>query len=181
MLAPDGFTEHAISENVIAGSAMSRRAICMDGALLPRNERGGVNGGLGQSTSTGTATLVEPNLIIVKTGQTVPIDGVNMVFQMTPGTEAPAEMNTWFPQFKAMWMAENSTNTMHNVLTLRVAHVRDPLKWAGYSGDTLISTARRSRSSSRAITGRSGGTRRSSITGRSSAISTKTRTTSPST
>ena len=60
-----------------------------------------------------------------------------MVFQMTPGTEAPAEMNTWFPQFKAMWMAENSTNTMHNVLTLRGAQVRDPLKWAGYLSETI--------------------------------------------
>ena len=84
---------------------MSRRAIYMYGALLPRNEFGGVNGGLGQTTSTGTGTLVIPTDIVEKTGTEHVVDGVRMVFQMTPGTEAPAEMNTYFPQFKAMWMA----------------------------------------------------------------------------
>jgi alkyl sulfatase BDS1-like metallo-beta-lactamase superfamily hydrolase len=137
VIAPEGFTEHAISENVIAGNAMSRRAIYMYGALLPRNERGGVNSGLGQSNSTGTAGLVLPNTVIEKTGQELTIDGVRMVFQMTPGTEAPAEMNTFFPQFRAMWMAENATNTMHNILTLRGAQVRDPLKWARYLSETI--------------------------------------------
>ena len=121
ILAPEHFTEHAVSENVIAGNVMSRRAIYMYGAMLPRNAQGGVNGGLGQTTSTGTATLIEPTREIKKTGEEVTIDGVKMVFQMTPGTEAPAEMNTYFPQFRAMWMAENSTNTMHNILTLRGA------------------------------------------------------------
>ena len=82
---------------------------------------GGVNGGLGQTTSNGTATLIVPTDIITKTGEKLTIDGVEMVFQMTPGTEAPAEMNTFFPQFKAMWMAENTTNTLHNILTLRGA------------------------------------------------------------
>lgn len=137
ILAPEGFTEHAISENVIAGNAMGRRAIYMYGALLPRNERGGVNGGLGQTTSTGTAGLILPSELIGKTGHEVTIDGVKMVFQMTPGTEAPAEMNTWFPQFKAMWMAENTTNTMHNILTLRGAQVRDALKWASFLQETI--------------------------------------------
>ena len=83
----------------------------MYGALLPRNERGSVNGGLGQTTSAGTVTLIVPSDFVSKTGTEIAVDGVNMVFQMTPGTEAPAEMNTFFPQFKAMWMAENSTNT----------------------------------------------------------------------
>ena len=137
ILAPEHFTEHAVSENVIAGNAMSRRAIYMYGALLPRNERGGVNGGLGQTTSTGTATLIEPSRVITKTGEEVTIDGVRMVFQMTPGTEAPAEMNTYFPQFRAMWMAENSTATLHNILTLRGAQVRDSLKWANYLNETI--------------------------------------------
>ena len=121
ILAPEHFTEHAVSENVIAGNVMSRRAIYMYGAMLPRNAQGGVNGGFGQTTSTGTATLIEPTREIKKTGEEVTIDGVKMVFQMTPGTEAPAEMNTFFPQFRAMWMAENSTSTMHNILTLRGA------------------------------------------------------------
>ncbi|MCY1275224.1 alkyl/aryl-sulfatase [Pseudomonas jinjuensis] len=137
IIAPEGFTEHAISENVIAGNAMSRRGVYMFGALLPRNAQGSVNAGLGQTISSGTTTLIEPTEIIRKTGDELTVDGVKMVFQMTPGTEAPAEMNTWFPQFKAMWMAENTTNTMHNILTLRGALVRDPLKWAGGIDETL--------------------------------------------
>ncbi len=137
ILAPEHFTEHAVSENVIAGNAMARRAVYMYGALLPRNALGGVNGGLGMTTSTGLAGLILPTREIRKTGEEVTIDGVRMVFQMTPGTEAPAEMNTWFPQFKALWMAENATNTMHNSLTLRGAQVRDALKWAGYLNETI--------------------------------------------
>jgi alkyl sulfatase BDS1-like metallo-beta-lactamase superfamily hydrolase len=137
ILAPEHFTEHAISENVIAGNAMGRRAIYMYGALLPRNPEGGVNGGLGQTTSTGTAGLIVPSRFIKRTGEEVTIDGVKMVFQMTPGTEAPAEMNTWFPDFKAMWMAENTTNTLHNLLTLRGAQVRDGLVWAKFLNETI--------------------------------------------
>lgn len=137
IIAPEHFTEHAVSENVIAGNVMSRRAIYMYGAMLPRDPRGGVNGGLGQTTSTGTATLIEPTDIIKKTGTELTIDGVQMVFQMTPGTEAPAEMNTFFPQLKSMWMAENTTNTMHNILTLRGAQVRDALKWASFLNETI--------------------------------------------
>ncbi|ELL7085653.1 alkyl/aryl-sulfatase [Vibrio fluvialis] len=137
IIASHGFTEHAVSENVIAGNAMGRRAIFMYGALLPRNEFGGVNGGLGQTTSTGIATLIEPTDIIEKTGDKMTVDGVRMVFQYTPGTEAPTEMNTWFPDKKALWMAENSTNTMHNILTLRGAQVRDALKWSGYLQETI--------------------------------------------
>jgi alkyl sulfatase BDS1-like metallo-beta-lactamase superfamily hydrolase len=137
IIAPEHFSEHAISENVIAGNVMSRRAIYMYGAMLPRNAQGGVNGGLGQTTSTGTATLILPTDIIKKTGQEMTIDGVKMVFQMTPGTEAPAEMNTYFPELKALWTAENATNTMHNILTLRGAQVRDALKWAGYLNETI--------------------------------------------
>jgi alkyl sulfatase BDS1-like metallo-beta-lactamase superfamily hydrolase len=81
--------------------------------------------------------LIEPTDTIKKTGQELTIDGVKMVFQMTPGTEAPAEMNTFFPQFKAMWMAENTVNTMHNLLTLRGAQVRDALKWASFLNETI--------------------------------------------
>ena len=137
ILAPQHFSEHAISENVIAGNAMSRRAIYMYGAMLARGPQGGVNAGLGQTTSTGTTGLIVPTRDIKSTGEEVAIDGVRMVFQMTPGTEAPAEMNTYFPQFRAMWMAENTTNTLHNVLTLRGALVRDPLKWASFLNETI--------------------------------------------
>lgn len=137
IIAPEHFTEHAVSENVIAGNVMSRRAIYMYGAMLPRSAQGGVNAGLGQTMSLGTITLIEPTESITKSGQELTVDGVQMVFQMTPGTEAPAEMNTYFPQFKAMWMAENSTNTMHNILTLRGAQVRDSLKWASFLNETV--------------------------------------------
>ncbi|MBL0658070.1 alkyl/aryl-sulfatase [Aeromonas dhakensis] len=137
IIAPEGFTEHAVSENVIAGNAMARRAVYMYGALLPRNAQGGVNGGLGQTTSTGVPSLLLPTRFITKSGEEVTLDGVRMVFQMTPGTEAPAEMNTWFPDSKALWMAENTTNTMHNILTLRGAQVRDALKWSSYLNETI--------------------------------------------
>ncbi len=137
VFAPEGFTEHAISENVIAGNVMSRRAIYMYGSLLPRNERGAVNAGLGQTNSTGTNTLILPTDFIQKTGDERTVDGVRMQFQVTPGTEAPAEMNTYFPDFQALWMAENTTNTMHNILTLRGAQVRDALKWASYLNETI--------------------------------------------
>ena len=137
IIAPEGFTEHAVSENVIAGNAMARRAVYMYGALLPRNAQGSVNGGLGQTTSTGVPSLLLPTRFITKSGEEVTLDGVRMVFQMTPGTEAPAEMNTWFPDSKALWMAENTTNTMHNILTLRGAQVRDALKWSSYLNETI--------------------------------------------
>ena len=137
IIAPENFTEEAVSENVIAGNAMGRRAVYMYGAVLPRSPQGGVNGGLGQTTSTGEVTLIEPTKFISKTGTELNIDGVKMVFQMTPGTEAPAEMNVYFPQFKSIWMAENATHTLHNVLTLRGAKVRDPQIWAHYLDETL--------------------------------------------
>ena len=137
IIAPEGFLEHAVSENVIAGNAMGRRAVYMYGALLPRGEQGGVNAGSGRPRLAGTVTLIPPTVTITKTGEELDIDGVKMVFQMTPGTEAPAEMNTWFPQFKALWMAENTTNTMHNILTLRGAQVRDAQVWAHYINEAI--------------------------------------------
>ncbi|MGD9528390.1 MAG: MBL fold metallo-hydrolase, partial [Pseudonocardia sp.] len=93
IIAPEGFLEHAISENVYAGTAMARRAGYMYGAALPRGPRGGVGAGLGQTTSTGTITLIDPTVTITTTGQEMTVDGVRMVFQMAPGTEAPAEMH----------------------------------------------------------------------------------------
>ncbi|MEB3068645.1 alkyl/aryl-sulfatase [[Mycobacterium] vasticus] len=137
VIAPVNFVEDVVDENVIAGNAMSRRAVYMYGALLPRDAQGGVNAGLGQTISTGKPSLVIPTDIISTTGTKLTVDGVEMVFQMTPGTEAPTEMNTFFPQFKAMWMAENTTNTMHNLLTLRGAQVRNPLIWAAFIDETI--------------------------------------------
>ncbi len=137
ILAPEGFLEHAVSENVIAGPAMGRRAQYMYGAFLPRNAKGSVGSGLGITTSYGSVGLIPPTKEITHTGEKVVLDGVEMVFQMTPGTEAPAEMNTWFPQFKALWMAENSCATMHNILTLRGAQVRDSLMWSKYINEAI--------------------------------------------
>jgi alkyl sulfatase BDS1-like metallo-beta-lactamase superfamily hydrolase len=137
ILAPEGFLEHAISENVIAGNAMSRRAIYMFGGLIPPGPKGAVSAGLGVRGSAGSIGLIPPTREVTKTGEEIVIDGVRMVFQLTPGTEAPAEMNTFFPDKRAMWMAENTTAVMHNVLTLRGALVRDAKVWAQYIDETI--------------------------------------------
>ncbi len=132
VFAPAGFLTHAVSENVHAGTAMTRRATYMYGALLPKGPAGQVGAGLGQTTSLGTVTLLPPTLDIVQTGQEEEVDGIRMIFQMTPGSEAPAEMNFLFPEHRALCMAENATHNLHNVLTLRGALVRDPHVWASY-------------------------------------------------
>ncbi|OMI85858.1 alkyl/aryl-sulfatase [Streptomyces sp. M1013] len=132
VLAPEGFLEHAVSENVYAGTAMNRRAAYMYGAALPKGERGQIGAGLGQTTSTGAVGLIPPTLDITRTGQTETVDGIRMVFQLTPGTEAPAELNLHFPDRAALCMAENATHNLHNLLTLRGAQVRDPRVWARY-------------------------------------------------
>ncbi|MGW2202794.1 alkyl/aryl-sulfatase [Streptomyces sp. NPDC001774] len=132
VIAPEGFLRHAVSENVYAGTAMARRAAYMYGAALPKGERGQIGAGLGQTTSTGTVGLIPPTLDITRTGQTESVDGIRMVFQMTPGTEAPAELNVHFPDHSALCMAENATHNLHNLLTLRGAEVRDPRAWARY-------------------------------------------------
>ena len=137
--APEGFYEHAVSENVLAGTAMSRRAQYMYGALLPRGERGQVDAGLGKSVPrAGTVTLIPPTELIRQPIETHDIDGIEVEFQLTPGTEAPAEMNLYFPQFRALCVAENAARVMHNVLTLRGALVRDPKIWAHYLDETLL-------------------------------------------
>jgi linear primary-alkylsulfatase len=137
VLAPTGFLEHAISENVYAGTAMGRRAAYMYGAKLERGADGQVGAGLGQTTSLGTVTLIPPNLEVAASGQEETVDGVRMVFQLTPGTEAPAEMNFHFPEHKVLCIAENATRTMHNVITPRGALVRDPRIWAHYLNEAI--------------------------------------------
>jgi alkyl sulfatase BDS1-like metallo-beta-lactamase superfamily hydrolase len=132
ILAPAGFLHHAVSENVFAGTAMGRRAGYMYGALLERGPEGQIGSGLGQTTSLGTITLIPPNLDIVETGQEETVDGVRMSFQLTPGTEAPAEMNIHFPDARALCIADNAARSMHNILTPRGALVRDPRVWAHY-------------------------------------------------
>jgi alkyl sulfatase BDS1-like metallo-beta-lactamase superfamily hydrolase len=137
VLAPEGFLHHAVSENVYAGTAMGRRAGYMYGAKLERGPAGQIGSGLGQTTSLGTLTLIPPNLDVTRTGQEETVDGVRMVFQLTPGTEAPAEMNFHFPEHRVLCIAENATHTMHNLLTLRGALVRDPHVWAAYLDEAI--------------------------------------------
>jgi alkyl sulfatase BDS1-like metallo-beta-lactamase superfamily hydrolase len=130
VIAPVGFMEHAVAENVYAGNAMSRRLFFQYGVLLPRSPFGHVDQSIGKNTAAGNLGLIEPNRYILKDFEEHTVDGVRMEFQNTPGTEAPAEMNTWFPQFKAFWAAENITGTIHNIYTLRGALVRDALAWS---------------------------------------------------
>ena len=132
IIVPEGFEEHAISENVYAGNAMGRRANYQYGTLLQSSPQGTLAMGIGMGQSKGTITYITPNDIIKETGEKRTVDGVAMEFQMTPGTEAPAEMNTWFPQKNALWLAENCTGTLHNLYTLRGAQVRDGNAWAEY-------------------------------------------------
>ena len=132
IIVPEGFEEHAISENVYAGNAMGRRANYQYGTLLQSSPQGTLAMGIGMGQSKGTITYITPNDIIKETGEKRTVDGIAMEFQMTPGTEAPAEMNTWFPQKNALWLAEYCTGTLHNLYTLRGAQVRDGNAWAEY-------------------------------------------------
>ncbi len=137
VIAPEGFMDYAVSENVFAGTAMARRAGYMYGAALDKGPAGQIGAGLGQTTSTGEPTLIPPTVDIGTTGQELTIDGVRIVFQVTPGTEAPAEMNFYFPGFKALCTAENTSHTLHNILTIRGAEVRDARAWAAYLTETV--------------------------------------------
>jgi len=137
VIAPSGFLEHAVSENVYAGNAMTRRAMFMYGDRLPKTPEGQVGAGLGMTTSTGTITLIPPTVDITRTGQEETVDGVRIVFQLTPGTEAPSEMNFLFPQRRALCLAENATHNMHNILTLRGAVVRDARIWSRYLDEAM--------------------------------------------
>ena len=143
VLAPQGFVGHAVQENIYAGTAMTRRASYMYGTLLDRGPSGQVGCGLGQNTSTGEIALIVPTVDITTTGETHRIDGIEIEFQMAPGTEAPAEMHFYFPKFRALCMAENATHNLHNLLTLRGALVRDPRAWAGYLTEAIDTFADR--------------------------------------
>ncbi|KUI41068.1 alkyl sulfatase [Mycobacterium sp. IS-1590] len=143
IIAPEHFTQHAVQENVYAGTAMSRRASYMYGALLARGPQGQVGCGLGQVTSTGEVALIVPTIDIRETGESHTVDGIEIEFQMAPGTEAPAEMHFYFSKYRALCMAENATHNLHNLLTLRGALVRDPHGWAGYLTEAIDTFADR--------------------------------------
>lgn len=143
VLAPEGFVEHAVQENVYAGTAMARRAGYMYGAALERGPAGQVGCGLGQTPSTGEVAIIVPTIDITTTGETHTVDGVEIEFQMAPGTEAPAEMHFYFPRYRALCMAENATHNLHNLLTLRGAVVRDPHAWSNYLTEAIDTFADR--------------------------------------
>ncbi|APE11323.1 MULTISPECIES: alkyl/aryl-sulfatase [unclassified Rhodococcus (in: high G+C Gram-positive bacteria)] len=132
IVAPTGFLAHTVSENVYAGNAMNRRAQYMYGNKLPHGPSGVVSAGLGLGLSTGTVTLLEPTDHITETGQELVLDGVRFEFQYTPDSEAPAEMNFYLPDFRALCMAENVSHHMHNLYTPRGAQIRDAAAWSDY-------------------------------------------------
>ena len=135
--APLGFVEHAVAENVMAGTAMSRRASYMYGNLLPPAPTGQLGAGLGTTTSAGTVTLIPPTDIIKETGETHVIDGLTYQFLYAPGSEAPAEMLYYIKEKKALNTAEDSTHTLHNTYSLRGAKIREPLPWSKYLNEAL--------------------------------------------
>jgi alkyl sulfatase BDS1-like metallo-beta-lactamase superfamily hydrolase len=137
VVAPQGFLEEAVSENVLAGPAMVRRAGYMYGNALPRGEFGHVDCGLGRSVPSGSVSLVAPTHEITATGEELTLDGVRIVFQLTPDSEAPAEMMFHFPELRALCAAENCSSVMHNLYTLRGAQVRDALAWSKYINEAL--------------------------------------------
>jgi alkyl sulfatase BDS1-like metallo-beta-lactamase superfamily hydrolase len=137
IIAPDGFMEHAVSENLIAGPAMSRRATYQFGTSLPHGPDGHLGAGIGMAIPSGTLSLIAPTHIIKATGETMVVDGLRIEFQYTPGTEAPSEMNFYLPDLKALCLAENANVSMHNILPPRGALVRDAKGWADYLTQAL--------------------------------------------
>jgi len=138
VIAPQGFLEAAISENVLAGTVMIRRAMYMYGVLLPKDAQGHVDTGLGKGMpGLPSVSLLAPTHEVAVTGEELIVDGVRLIFQITPGTEAPAEMNIFIPDERALCMAENCTANQHNVYTLRGAQVRDALMWSKYIDQSL--------------------------------------------
>jgi alkyl sulfatase BDS1-like metallo-beta-lactamase superfamily hydrolase len=137
VIAPDGFMEHAVAENVIAGNAMSRRAQYQFGSVLPVGEKAQIDTGLGKALSSGAISLIPPNDLVKQAYETRSIDGVEIEFHLVPGSEAPAEMLMYFPQFKLLDMAEDATHTMHNLYTLRGAEIRDGRMWSKYIGEAI--------------------------------------------
>jgi alkyl sulfatase BDS1-like metallo-beta-lactamase superfamily hydrolase len=138
IIAPEHFLRETVGENVIAGPAMARRATYQFGPLLPPGPRGHVDCGLGTAVPLSPPTLLAPTEEITATGQELVVDGVRVIFQLTPETEAPAEMNFYFPDLRALCMAENCSHTMHNLVPIRGALVRNALNWSKYLNESLL-------------------------------------------
>ncbi|WP_425987823.1 alkyl/aryl-sulfatase [Afipia sp. DC4300-2b1] len=137
VIAPDGFMEHAVAENVIAGNAMSRRAQYQFGSALPVGDRAQIDTGLGKALARGSISLIPPNDVIKQASEKRTVDGVEIEFHLVPGSEAPSEMVMYFPQFKLLNMAEDATHNMHNLYTIRGAEIRDGRLWSRYINDAL--------------------------------------------
>jgi alkyl sulfatase BDS1-like metallo-beta-lactamase superfamily hydrolase len=137
IIAPQGFMEHAVTENIIAGNAMGRRASFQFGVGLTPGPEGQMTSGIGIAVSAGAYTLIPPTRTISRTGETLTVDGVRIEFQMTPDTEAPSEMNFLFPDLGVLCLSENANASMHNILTPRGALVRDAKAWADYLTESL--------------------------------------------
>lgn len=137
VIAPDGFMEHAVAENVIAGNAMSRRAQYQFGSALPVGDRAQIDTGLGKALARGSISLIPPNDVIKQPSEKRTVDGVDIEFHLVPGSEAPSEMIMYFPQFKLLNMAEDATHNMHNLYTIRGAEIRDGRLWSRYINDAI--------------------------------------------
>ena len=138
VVAPEGFLEAAVAENIAAGNAMFRRAVYMFGAFLPASATGQVDQGIGKSSGAGgTSGLVAPTVEVGVTGTELVLDGVRLVFQVTPDTEAPAELNAYLPDLKALWVPENAVASLHNLYTPRGAEIRDALAWSKHLHETV--------------------------------------------
>jgi len=137
IIAPDRFMEEIVSEAVLAGPAMSRRAQFQFGPTLPKGPRGQVDAGLGKVGSRGTVTLIPPTRTVREAIETHRVDGVEIVFQLAPETEAPAEMHMFYPELRALNLAENATHNLHNIYPLRGAQARDANAWAKYLNEAI--------------------------------------------
>ena len=137
VIAPDGFMEHAVAENVVAGNAMSRRAQYQFGSALPVGEKSQIDTGLGKALARGSISLIPPNDVIKQPSEKRTVDGVDIEFHLVPGSEAPSEMIMYFPQFKLLNMAEDATHNMHNLYTIRGAEIRDGRLWSRYINDAI--------------------------------------------
>jgi alkyl sulfatase BDS1-like metallo-beta-lactamase superfamily hydrolase len=142
VIAPKDLMEHAIKENILAGNAMTRRAFYQYNSVLDKSPIGQVDAAIGKGLSTGLIGLIAPTRMIEEDQETLTIDGVTMIMQNPPSTESPAEMNTYSPQFKTLWMAENVTGTLHNVYTLRGAEVCDALGWSKFINQVIFGFAK---------------------------------------
>jgi alkyl sulfatase BDS1-like metallo-beta-lactamase superfamily hydrolase len=142
IIAPKDFMKHAIKKNILAGNAMTRRASYQYGSVLEKSPTGQVDTATGKGLSSGYIGLIAPTKIIQQDIKTIIIDGITMVIQNTPSTGSPAEMNTYFPQFKTLWMAENVTGTLHDVYTLMGAEVRDALGWSKFINQVIFGFAK---------------------------------------